>query len=348
MQRIKPSQEKPAGTDYFPSRSLKFVHTGCTLLDCVIGGGQGGGWPLGRIVNIVGDKSVGKSLLAIEACANFTRQYPKGKIRYREAEAAFDVPYAETLGLPTKSVDFGPQGIATQWHTVDAIFDDLEKCVSRISPVPGMYIIDSLDALSTLEERHRDRSKGTYGAQKPKILSELFRCLAADFKAANMNIIFISQIRDKIGVTFGAKYSRTGGKALDFYASIVLYLSHVETIYHTVKGVKRAVAVRIRAKCTKNKIHLPFRDCEFVIRFGFGVDDLAANLNWLNDVGRIKLVGFKDLGKKKNEEQIKAHVAYAESLPEAGYQKELVDVSKLVRMAWDEVEEDFRPKRRKY
>src|ERR1035437_10433181 len=111
-------------SDYFPvlTPGVECIPTGCVVLDCVLGGG----WARRRIVNVVGDKSVGKSLCAIEACANFAQLEQKGKIFYREAEAAFEEPYAEGLGLPLKRVDFGPEGIDTVWDTVEDIFEDLD------------------------------------------------------------------------------------------------------------------------------------------------------------------------------------------------------------------------------
>jgi len=102
---IEPITERSGG-DYFPpatARGLRFIPSGCVLLDCVLGGG----WPLGRIVNVVGDKAVGKTLLAIEAAANFVTVYPKGHIWYRQAEADFDEHYARRLGLPVDKIDFG-------------------------------------------------------------------------------------------------------------------------------------------------------------------------------------------------------------------------------------------------
>ena len=329
-----------AGGDYFSTRSLQFISTGCTLLDCVIGGG----WPLGRIANIVGDKSAGKTLLAIEACANFAEQYPNGKIRYREAEAAFDVDYAKVLGLPVDRVDFGPEGIDTLWNTIEDIFEDLEKAIKQDlkASVPSLYIVDSLDALSSRDELARDRTKGTFGVAKPKVLSEMFRHLSREFKHAKMCVIFISQIRDKIGVTFGAKYSRAGGKALDFYASQVLYLSHIQTLNKTINGVKRAYAVHIKAKCTKNKISLPFRDCEFVIKFGYGVDDLAANVNWLEEVGKLGKIGIK------SKEGMAGYLTQSEKLKAPDYWRRVADVRDIVKQVWQDIEVGFQPKRQKY
>ena len=160
----KPTAKRVGGGAYFsaPSKSLQFISSGCKLLDCVLGGG----WVLGRIANIVGDRSSGKTLLAIEACANFARQYSKGNIYYREAEAAFDVRYAETLGLPTDRVDF-----SDSFHTVEDMFEDLTKVLESESKA-GLYIVDSLDALSDRSELKRDMDKGSYGAEKAKQMSE--------------------------------------------------------------------------------------------------------------------------------------------------------------------------------
>src|SRR5260221_11413579 len=91
--------------NYFtnPKPAYSFVKSGCTLLDCALGGG----WALGRVVNIVGDKSTAKTALAVEALTNFVRDYPDGKAAYRDAEAAFDQGYSEAMGLPLEKVDFG-------------------------------------------------------------------------------------------------------------------------------------------------------------------------------------------------------------------------------------------------
>jgi recombination protein RecA len=343
MERYKPAlKPKPngkTGGDYFPSRSLEFIDSGCTLLNCILGGG----WILGRPVNIVGDRSVGKTLCAIEACANFSRQYPTGNIEYREAEAAFDIPYAETVGLPAKKVNFGSEGIDTLWDTIDQIFDDSQRYVTQAkkSGKPGLYITDSLDALTSKEEKERDRSKGTYGTAKPKALSELFRVLVRDFRQTRTCYMVISQIRDKIGATFGAKYTRAGGKALDFYSNQTLYLSHLGTIVKTVGGIKRTTGVRIRAKCTKNKVGPSFGECEFILRYGYGIDDLMANVDWLEAVGRLNEIDVK-------KDQVAKFLAKSEKLEDDEYRALVKQASVVVTKAWQQVGADFKPRHSKY
>lgn len=351
----------PRTNVYFGTKDIEFIRTGCTLLDCVVGGG----WPLGRIINIVGDKSTGKTLLAIEACANFVLQYPKGQIWYREAEAAFDIPYAKSLGLPVDKVDFGPDGPGNSWSTVEDVFEDLQKCLASVekdvavaakklreknkrlsdkdahklafkSSPPGLYIIDSLDALSSASEIDRDIREGSYNLGKQKMMGELFRTLIRRLKKARVCVIFISQIRDRIGAMIkGVKYTRSGGKALDFYASIVIYLSDLGKLSRTIKGVKRTTAVKIKAKCTKNKISMPYREALFTILFGYGVDDEAASVDWLKEVNRLKDAGFVD----------------AKGAAQEPADLDTVDVAKLredtVRI-WMDIEEGFKPPKAKY
>jgi recombination protein RecA len=340
MERYTAKPKGKVGGDYFPDRSLEFVSSGCTLLDCVLGGG----WVLGRPVNIVGDKSVGKTLLWTEAAANFARQFKKGHIWARESEAAFDIPYAKTVGLPADRVDFGPEGIETLWDTADQIFDDSEKCIklAAASGQPGLYVIDSLDSLSSADEIDRDRTKGTYGTAKPKVMSEMFRVLVRDFKRTRICYMVISQIRDKIGPSFGVKYTRAGGKALDFYSNQTVYLSHLGTLYKTINGIKRAWGVRIKAKCTKNKVSTSFGECEFTLKFGYGIDDLSANVDWLGVVKKLPLIGIK------GEEQATKYLTQSEKLPDADYFKQVAEVRAVVQKVWHEVDVDFQPKRQKY
>lgn len=336
------SKKAPAplrGNYFAGERAVEFVSTGCTVLDCVLGGG----WPLGRIVNIVGDKAVGKTLLAIEACANFANQYPRGHIWYREAEAAFDVDYAEELGLPVTKVDFGPDGIDSSWDTIEDIAEDLEACAAaaKKSGQPGLYIIDSLDAVSSRAEGKRKVGDGTYGLEKQKEMGRIFRSQVRALKAARVALIVVSQIRDRIGVTFGDKYTRTGGKALDFYASQILWLHHMNIIKSTRGGVERPTGVRIRAKCKKNKIAASFRECEFVLLFGFGTDDIEASLKYLLEVDRLDALGLK-------KADVPKYLREAAKLDSGALRVRQGEVAVVVRGVWRDVEDRFRPRQKKY
>lgn len=348
-ERYRPKAATDGGR-YFEAAPIQFIDTGCTLLNCILGGG----WALGRCANIVGDESTGKTLLAIEACVNFAADYPLGKIWYREAEAAFDLHYANDLGLPMDRVDFGPSGIETQWDTIEDIFEDLEDVLDYMEklkkPVPGLYIVDSLDALTSRAALRRDvggrnpvTGKGSYNLEKPKALSELFSKLTRRLKRANICLIIVSQLRDKIGVTFGEKKTRSGGRALNFYASHIVWLSHLKTVYREIGKVRRATSIQIRARCKKNKIGKPLRECEFFIEFGFGVDDLEANLDFLAGNKALNLVqrGLveKDLGKFMRK---------TETAPDDVYRSSMNLVRRATIECWNTVEKGFLPRRPKY
>lgn len=332
--------QRTEGANHFlaPSKSLGYIKTGCTLLDLVIGGGL----PLGRISNIVGDKSTGKTLFAIETATNFAKQYPNGRIWYRESEAAFDEAYAEALGMPMKMVKFWPED--KSFETVEDFFEDLIRqtnwCLKHNRP--GLYVLDSLDALSDRKEMARNISDNTYGQDKSKQMSQLFRRLIRKIRNANMHVIIISQVRSNIGVSFGRKTTRSGGKALDFYASFVMFLAHMETLYKKSRGQRRAVGVRIRAKADKNKVGLPFRECDFTIRFGYGIDDVKANLDFLKSAKRLKTVGLK--GPAGMEDLLEK----MDSMSNDEYRKSARDIKRAVVAAWKELDVEFLPKRKKY
>jgi len=332
MQRQHLQKVGGEGGAYFRAPpSVSFISTGCTLLDCVLAGG----WAEHRIANIVGDKSTGKTLLAIEAAANFIHKYPDSRVWYNEVESAFDIPYAEVLGLPVSRVHF-----IEGCDTVEDFFEDLTKCIFKAERrgKPVLYILDSLDALSDRDEQKRKMGEGTYGTAKAKLMSQLFRRLVRRLKTSLVTVIIISQVRANIGVTFGRNTTRTGGKALDFYASQILYLSQMGVIKKTRRGVERAVGVRIRARCDKNKAGLPYRECEFPILFSYGVDDVVAGLKWLIETKQPwPLSGTpKQILKQLHE------------MDDSDYMKTKRSVAKIVKGLWDEIEREFMPRRSKY
>jgi recombination protein RecA len=310
--------------------NYSFVSTGCTKFDCDLGGG----FPLGRIVNIVGDASTCKTALACEAINNFIRQYPAGKAAYRDAESAFDIEYAAAMGMQTDVVDFGDPD--TPIRTVEDLYRDLEAFVAQQAKAdnPGIYVIDSLDALSDEAEMKRDIGDGTYGGSKPKQISTLFRKLNSAIERSKVLFIVVSQERDKIGVMFGEKTMRAGGRALRFYASQEIWLAKIGTIKKTVKGVERPIGINIKARVKKNKIGLAHRTAEFPFIFGYGIEDLKASLEWLKDVKRLDEAGIK--------------LEEVDKLPDDAYHEHNTRVADVVRKVWKEIEKGFLPSRKKY
>jgi recombination protein RecA len=309
-----------------PSSPL-FIPTGSTLLDCVLGGG----WGLGRFVNIVGDKSTGKTLLAIEACANFIRHFPGLPVRYMDAEAAFDPAYAEVLGFPTDEVELPEDSV----DTVEEFAKDFYDFVKR-APKGGLYILDSLDSLSdTAEQKLEIGESGGFNQGKPKAMNVMFRRINRAAEKAKVTLMLISQTRDKIGVIFGEKQYRAGGRALDFYASQIVWLAHKEIIKRTINNIEREIGIWIKAKNKKNKMGVPFRFCELPILFNYGIDDVLACLYWLEEIGLLKRVGY---GKGDNLEKIARRAE----------QDEAKDIIYETLKAWKEIEDSFADGRKKY
>lgn len=344
LERIR-SNDRERGSLFLPTTSsLARFSSGCGLLDCAIGGG----WPLGRVINVVGDFSTGKTLLGIEACANFAREVPDGKIVYVEGEGAFDTSYAERVGLPTERVEFPNDLVNTtrqklsgkefRIDTVEALIKDVRVRV-RKTKRKILYLVDSMDSLSDEAEKDRDLDKGTYGGAKPKLLSEFFRTEAAAMRDKDFTLFIISQVRDAIGVTYGKKQRRSGGKALDFYASLVVWLAKVRIIEKTKLKSKRAIGVEIRAKVEKSKVGSAFRECQFPIHFNYGIEDVQAAFSWLEEEGILEdaqaelgFAGPKALAKLDAKEYGRARARLA----------------KLVRVKWGEIEQRFTPPRSKY
>lgn len=322
-------------TSYFagPKDHYSFVSSGCAVLDCVLGGG----YPLGRITNIVGDKSTAKTGLATEALINFDRQYPAGQGVYRDTEAAFDREYAAAMGLNGNKFDIG------NLDTIEAFMREFEKFLNdrMKSKTPGMYVIDSLDGLSDEAEMDRKIGEDTYGTQKAKTLGIFFRTMGAKIEQSKVLLLVISQVRDNIGVRFGDKYRRSGGHALDHHCSQILWLSHLKNLSKQINNIKRPYGIEVRAKAKKNKVGLPLRETDFVFRFGYGIEDVEASVAWLKEVGRLK-----DANINKNEVSEYLDSLQAMSYPD--YEDERATITKVVKQIWPEVETSFLPKRQKY
>jgi recombination protein RecA len=326
--KIKIKQRKITSNDglYFSedNKDIEFVTSGCMLLDCALGGG----YATGRIINIVGDKSTGKTLQAIELCANFRKTYPDSLIHYIETEAAFDEDYAESLGMPIDSINF-----ENEMDTVEDIFEYLTELIENGSDEKHLVIVDSLDAVSDRAEKKRKIDKGTYGQEKAKKMSELFRRLNKSLSQSDITLVIVSQIRDKMNVMFGKKVSRAGGKALDFYASQVVYLSNLGRVKKTSEKVTRVIGVKIKALIEKNKVGVPFRECEFPIIFNYGIDDVQAGVNFLIEVDAIRKVGLKKSSAIKDIAKLNAE----------DYKKFRIKLNKVLKVVWRDIEKRFMP-----
>ncbi len=328
-------RSKGTGGNYFssPKSGIDFFSSGSKLLDLALGGG----WAEQRIGRVIGDSSTGKTLLMIEAASNFARKYKDGIIKYRESEAAFDPPYAEALGMPLARVDFGDDPL----ETVEDFYEDLMECCVK-AKYPILYVLDSLDALSDRDEMGRDIDKGTYGAAKAKQMSKLFRQSVSQLAKSKVTLLIVSQIRDKIGaLPFARKFEPSGGKALKFYASQTIILAQLGKVTKTISGVKRPIAINVKASVDKNKVALPFREAEFRIDFGYGINDVESCLEWLKTSK-----GLEPLGIKPTE--VKDFLGRLNEQNDSDYWNEIKQIYKIIEKHWYVVEKEFLPTRRKY
>ena len=300
------------------------ISSGSTLLNLALTNTIDGGWGVGRIANIVGDKSSGKSLICIEA-VNYVlkilgKQY-KVKVIYNETEAAFDKDLAIQLGMPIDQVEFH------QSTTIEDWYKDVLNEVENIEDTDLIiYVLDSLDALSDSSEMEREIDKSSFGAEKAKKTSELFRRLIRKINETKMVLLIVSQTRDRIGVTFGEKKTRSGGKALDFYASQIVWLAEIEKL----KNKDRIVGVGIKAKIKKNKIAKPFREAIFPILFGYGIDDMGSMVDFLKD-NKVCVAG----NRFEWQEKTYSREDFIKFIENNNLENE---IKKLVKQTWDKLE----------
>lgn len=259
------------------------LSSGSTMFDLALGGG----YPFGKMVNIVGDKSTGKTLLASECIAKLKHQYPNLKWVYDDAEAGYSFDTSSIYGF-----DICPDGTEAS-ETIEDFEYNVSKALDDLEPdQPMIYVLDSMDSLTSnaeikrQQERHKAKSSGkeitggTYGLEKQKALGEFFRLKRKELKDKKCLLIIISQVRENIGITFGSKFTRTGGKALDFYAAQIIWLAEIEKI----KKKDTPIGITIKARVSKNKIGPPFRSIYTDILFGYGVDDIGSCLDFIYDL----------------------------------------------------------------
>lgn len=232
------------------------VSSGVAGIDDAIGGG----WPWGRIVEIYGPESSGKTTLTLEAIAQAQRE---GKVcAFIDAEHALDMVYAENLGVDIDSL------IISQPDTAEEALDILEMLVN--SGTVDLLVIDSVAALVPKKELEGEMGDSHVGLHA-RLMSQALRKITGAAARNNVLIFFINQIRYKIGVMFGNPETTSGGNALKFYASIRVDVRRIGQE----KDGEEAVANKTRVKIPKNKTAPPYRSCEFLIKYGEGVDKMA-------------------------------------------------------------------------
>jgi recombination protein RecA len=275
-----------------PRVRVAAIPTGAINLDAAIGIG---GVPRGRITEIYGPESSGKTTLTLHLAANVQRS--GGVAAYVDAEHALDVEYARKLGVDVDNL------LVSQPDTGEQALEIVEILVR--SGAVDLVVVDSVAALVPKAEIEGEMGDSHMGLQA-RLMSQALRKLAGAINRSNCAVVFINQLREKIGVMFGNPETTTGGKALKFYASLRLDIRRIGPV----KERENVIGNHVRVKVVKNKVAPPFKQAEFDVMFDEGIShasllvDLAAEANIIQKSGAWYSYGDQRIGQGRENAKL--------------------------------------------
>ncbi|MDB1939631.1 recombinase RecA [Clostridium tertium] len=277
-----------------PIMDIETISTGCLALDIALGVG---GVPRGRIIEVYGPESSGKTTIALHIIAE--AQKLGGAAAFIDAEHALDPAYAKNLGVSTEDL------IVSQPDTGEQALEITEALVR--SNAVDVLVVDSVAALVPRAEIEGEMGDSHIGLQA-RLMSQALRKLTAAINKSQCVVIFINQLREKIGIMFGNPETTTGGRALKFYASVRLDIRKIDTI----KVGENILGSRARIKVIKNKVAPPFKQAEFDIMYNEGISkegnllDIAVNEDIINKSGT--WFSYNDIRLGQGRENSKAYL----------------------------------------
>ena len=363
------TEESDKGGMFFPDLQRESFSTGSTTLDLSIQG-----YAEGQIISVFGKSGTGKSLFMLEAAANFIRKYDGNcLVRIHDTENAYSRDYAANF-VPVgkdclKFTDPDSEHDTTP-RTVEDVHREVDYYCSPEAQVetlgcPVLIIIDSWDALSCEAELERDVSdRKTMKMDKAKIGREFARVMTPKMAAAGVTLMIASQSQMAFGAGFTYE-TRSGGSWLEFYPTQVLKIKYGESVANTRDGFKRDYGRWLEVVVVKNRRQGPRPPVKLFLMFDFGLDDLMTCAQFVIDSGQArrlwdpkkdKEAAIKKLKGAKRKEMIetsaaevgKEYIRTAWKFDQEGYEKELQNVREVATGVWNDIEQAFAPRRKKY